>query len=135
MPGLPVAESSSQHDPLSREPRSGTPLPAGQRARPASGVAGGWTGASLTMPTRSVQQRAGFRAEAFIDKSVSDAGHVGNTIARDFGINGHIEFVDADNKSAAFSVATQVKGPEVGFPVESLTGFRCTCDADRIDYW
>jgi len=37
--------------------------------------------------------------------------------------------------SAAFSVAAQVKGPEVGFPVESLTGFRCTCDADRIDYW
>src|SRR5216683_6885025 len=102
MPGPPVAESSSQQDPLSREARSGTPLPGRPACPPASGVAGGWTGASLTMPTRSVQQRAGFRAEAFIDKAVSDARHVGNTIARDFGINGHIEFVDADNHVSGF---------------------------------
>ena len=87
------------------------------------------------MPTRSVQQRAGFRAEAFVDKAVSDAGHVWNTTARDFGIDGHIEFVDADKQVSGFSVAAQVKGTEVGFPGESRTGFRFTCDADRIDYW
>jgi hypothetical protein len=87
------------------------------------------------MPTRSVQQRAGFRAEAFVDKAVSDAGHVWNTTARDFGIDGHIEFVDADRQVSGFSVAAQVKGTEVGFPGENPTGFRFTCDADRIDYW
>jgi len=87
------------------------------------------------MPTRSVQQRAGFRAEAFVDKAVSDAGHVWNTTARDFGIDGHIEFVDADKQVSGFSVAAQVKGTEVGFPGENPTGFRFTCDADRIDYW
>ena len=87
------------------------------------------------MPTRSVQQRAGFRAEAFVDKALSDAGHVWNTTARDFGIDGHIEFVDADKQVTGFSVAAQVKGTEVGFPGENPTGFRFTCDADRIDYW
>ena len=88
------------------------------------------------MPKRSVQQRAGFRAEAFVDKAVSDAGHIWNTTARDFGIDGHIEFVDADTQVSGFSVAAQVKGTEVGFPGgENGDGFRFTCDADRIDYW
>lgn len=88
------------------------------------------------MPKRSVQQRAGFRAEAFVDKAVSDAGHIWNTTARDFGIDGHIEFVDADTQVSGFSVAAQVKGTEVGFPGgEKGDGFRFTCDADRIDYW
>ena len=66
---------------------------------------------------------------------MSDAGHVWNTTARDFGIDGHIEFVDADKQVTGFSVAAQVKGTEVGFPGENPTGFRFTCDADRIDYW
>lgn len=87
------------------------------------------------MPTRSVQQRAGFRAEAFVDKAVSDAGHVWNSTLRDFGINGHIEFVDTDRQVSGFSVAAQVKGTEVGFPGDNTAGFRFTCDADRIDYW
>jgi len=52
---------------------------------------------------RSVQQRAGFRAEAFVDKAVSDAGYVSNTTARDFGIDGQIEFVDADKQVTGFS--------------------------------
>ena len=87
------------------------------------------------MPTRSVQQRAGFRAEAFVDKAVSDAGHIWNNTLRDFGIDGHIEFVDVDRQVSGFSVAAQVKGTEVGFPGENRAGFRFTCDADRIDYW
>jgi signal transduction histidine kinase len=51
-----------------------------------------------------------------VDKAVSDAGHVWNTTARDFGIDGQIEFVDAGRKVSGFSVAVQVKGTEVGFP-------------------
>ncbi len=87
------------------------------------------------MPKRSGQQRAGFRAEAFVDKAVSDAGHVWNTTARDFGIDGHIEFVDADTQVSGFAVAVQVKGTEAGFEGEDAAGFRFRCDADRIDYW
>lgn len=87
------------------------------------------------MPTRSVQQRAGFRAEAFVDKAVSDAGHVWNTTMCDFGIDGHIEFVDVSRQVSGFAVAVQVKGTEVAFPGESPAGFRFTCDADKIDYW
>src|SRR2546423_8359731 len=87
------------------------------------------------MPRRSVQQRAGFRAEAFVDKFVSDAGHIWNTTHRDFGIDGHIEFVEADQQVTGFAVAAQVKGTEVGFPSENAERFRFPCDADRIDYW
>ena len=87
------------------------------------------------MPRRSVQQRAGFRAEAFVDKFVSDAGHIWNTTHRDFGVDGHIEFVDTHEQVTGFAVAAQVKGTEVGFPGENASGFRFTCDADRIDYW
>jgi hypothetical protein len=82
-----------------------------------------------------VQQRAGFRAEAFVDKAVSDAGHIWNTTQRDFGIDGHIEFVDTEREVSGFSVAAQVKGTEVGFPGETAAGFRFPCDGDRIDYW
>jgi hypothetical protein len=42
-------------------------------------------------------------AEAFVDKAVSDAGYVSNTTARDFGIDGQIEFVDADKQVTGFS--------------------------------
>lgn len=87
------------------------------------------------MPRRSVQQRAGFRAEAFVDKAVSDAGHIWNNTQRDFGIDGHIEFVDTDRQVSGFAVAAQVKGTEAGFTGETATGFRFTCDGDRIDYW
>jgi len=87
------------------------------------------------MPTRSVQQRAGFRAEAFVDKAVSDGGHVWNTTLRDFGIDGHIRFVDASKQVSGFSVAAQVKGTEVGFSGKNESRFRFTCDADKIDYW
>ena len=45
------------------------------------GSGSGWPETSLTVPNRSVQQRAGFRAEAFVDKAVSDAGHIWNTTA------------------------------------------------------
>lgn len=58
------------------------------------------------------------------------------TPPRDFGIDGHIESVDADMRVSGFSVAAQVKGTEVGFPGgENGNGFRFTFDADRIDYW
>jgi hypothetical protein len=87
------------------------------------------------MPRRSNQQRAGFRAEAFVDKAVSDAGHIWNNTLRDFGIDGHIEFVDTERQVSGFAVAAQVKGTEVGFPGENAAGFRFSCDADRIDYW
>jgi len=87
------------------------------------------------VPKRSPQQRAGFRGEAFVDKVVSDAGQIWNDTRRDFGIDGHIEFVDTDNQVSGFAVAAQVKGTEVRFPGENEAGFRFTCDADRIDYW
>jgi hypothetical protein len=87
------------------------------------------------MPTRSVQQRSGFRAEAFVDKAVSDAGHIWNTTQRDFGIDGHIQFVDDRKQVSGFSVGVQVKGTEVGFPGENGSRFRFTCDADKISYW
>ncbi|MEU1889586.1 hypothetical protein [Streptomyces pristinaespiralis] len=51
------------------------------------------------MPQRSVQQRAGYRGEAFVDKAVSDAGHVWNDTKRDFTVDGQIEFVDSTGKS------------------------------------
>jgi hypothetical protein len=56
-----------------------------------------------TMPRRSVQQRTGFRAETFVDKFVSDAGHIWNTTHRDFGIDGHIEFVEANEQVTGFA--------------------------------
>ena len=70
------------------------------------------------MPERSPQQRTGFSAEAFVDKAVSDAGHVWNDTRRDFGIDGHIEFVDAATQVTGYAVAAQVKGTAVGFPGE-----------------
>jgi hypothetical protein len=35
---------------------------------------------------------------SFVDKAVSDAGHVWNDTRRDFGIDGHIEFVDVSTQ-------------------------------------
>ena len=87
------------------------------------------------MPKRSPQQRAGFSAEAFVDKAVSDAGHVWNDTRRDFGIDGHIEFVDAETQVSGFAVAAQVKGTTMGFAGDNPAGFRFRCDADKIDYW
>jgi hypothetical protein len=87
------------------------------------------------MPKRSPQQRTGFSAEAFVGKAVSDAGHVWNDTRRDFGIDGHVEFVDAATQVSGYAVAAQVKGTVAGFPGESQTGFRFTCDADHIAYW
>ena len=87
------------------------------------------------MPKRSLQQRTGFSAEAFVDKAVSDAGHVWNDTRRDFGIDGHIEFVDAATQVTGYAVAAQVKGTAVGFPGETAAGFRFTCKADHVDYW
>ena len=78
---------------------------------------------SLTVPKRSPQQRTGFSAEAFVDKAVSDAGHVWNDTRRDFGIDGHIEFVDAATQVSGFVVAAQVKGTAAGFPGETQAGF------------
>jgi Domain of unknown function (DUF4365) len=87
------------------------------------------------MPRRSVQQRAGFSAEAFVDKMVSDAGHIWNATVRDFGIDGQIEFVDAQEQVKGFAVAAQVKGTLVGFAGENRGACRFTCEADKIDYW
>ncbi len=87
------------------------------------------------MPRRSVQQRAGFSAEAFVDKMVSDAGHIWNATVRDFGIDGQIEFVDAQEQVKGFAVAAQVKGTLVGFAGENRDACRFTCEADKIDYW
>jgi hypothetical protein len=87
------------------------------------------------MPKRSPQQRTGFSAEAFVDKAVSDAGHIWNDTWRDFGIDGHVEFVDAAAQVSGFAVAAQVKGTIAGFPGENAAGFRFPCEADHIDYW
>jgi hypothetical protein len=87
------------------------------------------------VPKRSPQQRTGFSAEAFVGKAVSDAGHVWNDTRRDFGIDGHIEFVDAATQVSGHAVAAQVKGTAVGFHGETQAGFRFTCEADHIDYW
>lgn len=87
------------------------------------------------MPKRSVQQRAGFRGEAFVDKAVSDAGHVWNDSRRDFAIDGQIEFVDADREVTGVAVLAQVKATEVGFSGDSPTGFTFRCEADHIAYW
>ena len=87
------------------------------------------------MPKRSVQQRSGFSAEAFVDKIVSDTGHIWNATARDFGIDGQIEFVDDREQVQAGAVAVQVKGTTVGFAGEHQGGFQFRCDADKIDYW
>ena len=70
-----------------------------------------------------------------MDKAVSDAGHVWNDTRRDFGIDGHIEFVDADTQVTGFAVAAQVKGATTGFAGENPAGFRFPRDADKIDYW
>ena len=99
------------------------------------GLAGAAGERCLTVPNRSPQQRTGFSAEAFADKAVSDAGHVWNDTLRDFGIDGHIEFVDAAMQVSGHTVAAQVKGTAVGFPGENQNGFRFTCEADHIDYW
>jgi hypothetical protein len=87
------------------------------------------------VPKRSSRQRTGFSAEAFVDKAVSDAGHTWNDTRRDFGIDGHIEFVDASMQVSGFAVAAQVKGTAVGFPGEDQTGFRFTCKAEHVNYW
>jgi hypothetical protein len=87
------------------------------------------------MPKRSVQQRAGYRGEAFVDKAVSDAGHVWNDTRRDFAIDGQIEFVDTDREVTGIAVVAQVKATEVGFPGDTATDFKFPCKADHIDYW
>lgn len=87
------------------------------------------------MPRRSIQQKSGYRGEAFVDKFVSDAGHIWNDKRRDFGIDGQIEFVDADGEVTGFALAAQVKGADQKFNGESSTSLRFTCKADRIDYW
>jgi len=87
------------------------------------------------MPKRSTRQRAGFRAEAFVDKIVSDAGFIWNSRPRDFGIDGQIEAVDATGQVSGFAVLAQVKGTEVGFPGENDQGFRFYCEPGHIDYW
>jgi hypothetical protein len=87
------------------------------------------------MPKRSVQQRAGFRGEAFVDKAVSDLGHIWNDTRRDFAIDGQIEFVDAEREVSGVAVLAQVKATEAGFAGETATEFKFTCKADHIDYW
>ncbi len=87
------------------------------------------------MPKRTRSQKTGFRAEAFVDKVVSDAGFIWNDRQRDFGIDGDIGVVDAEGKVTGESVLTQVKGTEVGFPGENDSGFRFICKEDQIDYW
>jgi hypothetical protein len=68
-----------------------------------------------------------------MDKAVSDAGHIWNDTRRDFGIDGHIEFVDAATQVSGFAVAAQVKGTAVGFSGENRNqgGFRFTCEAEQ----
>jgi hypothetical protein len=75
-------------------------------------------------------QRRSFRGQCS-----SDAGHVWNDRRSDFGIDGHIEFVDAATQVSGYAVAAQVKGTAAGFPGENQTGFRYTCEAHHIDYW
>ena len=87
------------------------------------------------MPRRSVQQRAGYRGEAFVDKAVSDAGHVWNDTRRDFAIDGQIEFVDTDREVTGVAVLAQVKATEAGFRSDTPNGFRFTCKADHVSYW
>jgi hypothetical protein len=87
------------------------------------------------MPKRRVQQRAGYRGEASVDKAVSDVGHVWNDTRRDFAIDGQIEFVDTDREVTGVAVVVQAKATEVGFAGETATGFKFTCKADHIDYW
>src|SRR6266704_4763197 len=87
------------------------------------------------MPKRSTRQRAGFRAEAFVDKLVSDAGCIWNSRPRDFGIDGQIEAVDAHGQVSGFATLAQVKGTEGRFPGENDQGFRFSCRADHVDYW
>lgn len=70
-----------------------------------------------------------------MDKAVSDAGHIWNDTRRDFGVDGHIEFVDVATQVTGYAVGAQVKGTSVGFAGENQTGFRFTCRADHIDYW
>jgi len=51
------------------------------------------------------------------------------------GIDGQIEFVDAQEQVKGFAVAAQVKGTLVGFAGENRDACRFTCEADKIDYW
>jgi Domain of unknown function (DUF4365) len=87
------------------------------------------------MPKRTSGQRAGFRAEAFVDKVVSDAGFIWNPRSRDFGIDGQIESVDRAGEVSGYAVLAQVKGTEARFPGEDDRGLRFTCEARHIDYW
>jgi hypothetical protein len=87
------------------------------------------------VPRRGRGQRAGFRAEAFVEKVVADAGLIWNGRHRDFGIDGQIELVDARGEVTGSSVLAQVKGTEVGFPGETDTSLRFYCQRDHIDYW
>lgn len=91
--------------------------------------------ASPRLPKRTRAQRAGFRAEAFVDKVVSDAGLIWNARHRDFGIDGHIELVDTDGSVTGALVLVQVKGTEVAFPGETDYRFAFTCNANHIEYW
>jgi hypothetical protein len=87
------------------------------------------------MPKRTASQRAGFRAEAFVDKVVSDAGFIWNSRHRDFGLDGQIETVDARGQVSGFAVLAQVKGTEGRFSGENDQTFRFYCKPEHIDYW
>lgn len=58
----------------------------------------------------------------FVDKAVSDAGHVWNDTRRDFGIDGHIEFVDTAAQVTGYAVGAQVKGTAVASPARTRRG-------------
>lgn len=87
------------------------------------------------MPKRGASQRVGYRAEAFVSKTVADAGFIWNDRRRDFGIDGQIETVSAAGEVTGEAVLVQVKGTERGFPGETDSSIRLIVDKDHIDYW
>lgn len=87
------------------------------------------------MPKLSVQQRAGYRGEDFVSKTVSDAGHIWNDSVRDFGVDGQIEFVAAEGEVTGIGVLAQVKATEAGFAGETTTEFKFSCKPDHVNYW
>lgn len=86
------------------------------------------------MAKLSKQQNTGHRGEAFVEKVVSDAGHIWNARLRDFGIDGQIDFVNADGQVTGSHVYVQVKGTEhASMTQDGRISFMPS--KDHVDHW
>lgn len=86
------------------------------------------------MAKLSPQQNSGHRGEALVQKIVVDAGMIWNPIARDFGFDGQIDFVDVEGNVSGTHVLVQVKATTQAVQ-DANSVMTLLCQADWVDLW